>query len=372
MTHVLLVYQKLIPSAVLCGHVQLEYLASEKVIEYRHSEAFWVNAEMIAWADTVIIVRGALEFDLLIARTARRAGKRLIYVLDDDLFNVPRNIESSTFYNSRITQWIMKHTMSCCKTFVSPSPALIAKYGSRFQKTVQIEEPALQHELPHRKGDTVNIIYAGSLDRTSDIQTLLDSVLKKLIAEYGDGICITFFGAKPDIVEECGLRHVDYCMEYTDYVNEMGKESYDIGLAPMIATEFSAFKHYNKYVEYSSFGIVGVYSNVAPYDRAVRSMENGVLCDNTEEAWYTALKTLIDDSNLRNRMQQQCLREAESIYSLKTAAEEYCSGLELQTSAESREVNVLWFRIRRRLYRYAYFFARCIFATNRKIRKLFG
>ena len=96
MQHVLLVYQQLIPSAILCGHAQLEYLASAGKIEYEHCCSHQVTAEMISRSDTVVIIRGALDFDLLTAKTAKRAGKRVVYVLDDDLFNVPGHIERLT------------------------------------------------------------------------------------------------------------------------------------------------------------------------------------------------------------------------------------------------------------------------------------
>ena len=159
MTHILLVYQKLIPSAVLCGHVQLEYLAGKKKIEYRHSEVYQVTAEMISWADTVILVRGALELDLLIAKTAKTAGKRTVYVLDDDLLNVPEHIESSRFYGSPVTQWLMKRIMGNCDCFASPSDVLLKKYGSYFKETAKIEEPAMNRaERSAETKETVNVI----------------------------------------------------------------------------------------------------------------------------------------------------------------------------------------------------------------------
>ena len=200
---ILLTYQELIPSAVLCGHAQLQWLAEHDKIEYRHSRVFSVTAELLSWADVIIIVRGALEIDLFIAKLAKRAGKRLVYILDDDLLNVPAHIVSAPFYNSRKTQKLIPEIMGCCDCFASPSLKLIEKYGGRFKETALIEEPALYNgEIAKKDSGKVNICFAGSLDRTKDLEALITDVIKRLISNYADRITITFFGAKPAIVDE--------------------------------------------------------------------------------------------------------------------------------------------------------------------------
>ena len=328
MEHVLLTYQELIPSAILCGHAQLKWLAENNKIEYRHSRVFSVTSELLSWADVIIIVRGALEIDLFLAKLAKRAGKRLVYILDDDLLNVPAHIVSAPFYNSRKTKKLIPEIMGCCDCFASPSHKLIEKYGSRFKETALIEEPALYNgKTTIQNSGKINICFAGSLDRTKDIESLISNVIKRLINNYGDRITITFFGAKPAIVNECGLKYLSYVNNYSDYMAVMSSQGFDIGLAPMIPTEFSSCKHYNKYIEYASYGIVGIYSDVLPYTRAVRDRENGMLCDNDADAWYEAIAALIDDPDLLNKMRDQCLEEASTKYSVETVAEQYYGSL---------------------------------------------
>lgn len=328
MEHVLLIYQELIPSAILCGHAQLSWLAEHGRVEYKHTRVFSVTAELISWSSVIIIVRGAMEMDLFIAKLGKEAGKRLVYVLDDDLLNVPEHIVSAPFYNSRKTQKLIRGIMKTCDCFASPSLKLIEKYGGAFQETARIEEPALysggRGEDRHEK---VRICFAGSLDRTKDLEALISDVIRRLLKEYGDRITVTFFGAKPAIVEECGLRYIPYVKEYSDYTVLMSRECFDIGLAPMIPTEFSSCKHYNKFVEYASYGIVGIYSDVMPYTRAVRDRENGMLCENDADSWYEAIAALIGDPALLEKMRRQCLKEAQTVYSIETVSEQYCEAL---------------------------------------------
>lgn len=331
MEHVLLVYQELIPSAVLCGHAQLQWLADNKKIEYRHARVFSVTAELLSWAEVIIIVRGALEIDLFIAKLAKRAGKKLVYVLDDDLLNVPAHIVSAPFYNKRKTRKTIRAVMDLCDCFASPSLKLLEKYGGGFRETVLIEEPALYRgEIAEKSDGKVSICFAGSLDRTKDLEVLISDVIRRLINKYGDRISITFFGARPAIVDECGLKYLKYAGEYSEYMAVMSRQGFDIGLAPMIPTEFSSCKHYNKYIEYASYGIVGVFSKILPYTRAIRDRENGMLCENNAEAWYEAISALIDDPELLRKMRSRCLEETGTIYSIETVAEKYyeslCSG----------------------------------------------
>lgn len=324
MQHVLLIAQQLIPSAILCGHSQLEHLAEKGIIEYEFCRSQDITADKISRADTIVLVRGALGLDLLAARTAKRTGKRLVYVLDDDLLNVPEYIVSYGFYGSRITKKTIRKIMACCSCLASPSPVLIQKYGNEFEETVIIEEPALPHRQNHFEvKDTVNIVFAGSLDRTSDIEALLSNALRRIKSEYGDAVEITFFGARPDIVEELGLKYIGYCTDYYEYMETMSLNRFDIGLAPMVSSEFSRCKHYNKYVEYSSYGIVGIYSNVYPYTEAVRNGENGILCSNNENEWYEAISGLIANPGKRAMLRKCCVNEADTVYSLDTAAENY-------------------------------------------------
>lgn len=370
MEHLLLVYQEMIPSAILCGHAQLQWLAENNRIEYRHSRVFSVTAELLSWADVVIIVRGALEIDLFIAKLAKKAGKRLVYVLDDDLLNVPGHIVSAPFYNRRKTQKLIRKIMSLCDCFASPSKKLIEKYGGNFKETALIEEPALYSGEPSRNNSgKINICFAGSLDRTKDIETLITEVIRSLIRKYGSRITFTFFGARPAIVDELGLRYIDYMNDYSDYMSVMVSQDFDIGLAPMVETEFSSCKHYNKYIEYASYGIAGIYSNVLPYNRAVRDRENGMLCENNAVAWYDAIAELIDDPDLLERIKRQCRKEAETVYSIGTVAEQYYALLcryDKGTSGEIDESFDLWvfaFKLKQ-------FFSRCWNFALKNLKKI--
>jgi len=319
---VLLLTREMIPSAVLCGREPLSELARQGKIEYRAARPAQLRREELAWADTVVFLRSDSRWEAAVASMARASGRDTIYVLDDDLLAVPLELLSGGFYARESTRRAIRSVMGSCRGFLTPSAELLEKYGAGFERAGRIEEPALPpvgQPAPRSDGAVV-IGFAGSVDRTGDVNALLESSLRQIQEEFGDRVRLEFFGARPSLADRPGVRHIPYQQDYDDYRRTMSSLAWDIGLGPMPDTPFHRCKHYNKYIEYAAYGIPGVFSDVIPYRRAVRSGENGLLVPNTPEAWTRALRALIVDEGLRRRLGETARAEAEKRYTPATAA----------------------------------------------------
>lgn len=330
MTHVLMTYPGMISSVLLCGQLQLSYLERLGSIEFRSVARDMLSAKDAGWADVVFFVRSDSELDLALAKDLKRAGKRLVYVMDDDLLCVPESLSSGAYYAGRDIKSYIRGMIDLCDVFMSPSEVLRGKYGG--DKAAAVEEPscARQTERPARPAQPVRPVrmgFAGSVDRASDFDILLGKVVKNLLSRYNDGITFEFFGAHPQVADECRIRCIPYRDSYGEYQDTMQSLDWDIGLAPMPETEFHACKHYNKFVEYSGFGIAGVYSDTVPYTRIVRDGENGLLCANTPEAWTDAVSRLIDDDALRQRISVNAQRQARTEFSVENTARAMAAAL---------------------------------------------
>ena len=150
-------------------------------------------------------------------------------------------------------------------------------------------------------------------------------------------------GAKPDIVDKYNLTYIPYTDSYEKYTQVIKQRNWDIGLAPIPDTEFHSCKYFNKYVEYASFGIVGIYSNLEPYTFGIQDGLNGVLADNDTESWFNALEKLINDKKTLNKISNNCLKEARDIYSLSTLSEDYFNRItDGYNPEETREIPGMW------------------------------
>lgn len=348
MKNVLLLTRSMIPSAVLCGDAPLSALASAGEIGYRCLSPSQVRAEEFDRADAVVFVRSDSRWEAAMAELARRAGKGTAYVLDDDLLNVPRTLSSGEFYALPGTRRAIRAVMDRCDLLLTPSEVLLEKYGQRFDMARLITEPALMPEAESARRDPGPMVigFAGSIDRAGDIDAILDAALRRVLERFGDAVQVEFFGARPALAEEGLARHMPYMEDYGEYRRTMGKLGWDIALAPMPDTPFHRCKHFNKYVEYAAYALPGIYSDVDVYRRAVRHGENGLLAANTPDAWYEAVCRLMEDAQLRRSIGACARREAETVYSVSRAAEDWAAALSALPDREMRPVSVRGFRLR--------------------------
>ena len=312
-----------IPSVLLCGHCQLDYLEKQGEISYRFVPSHFVKKENVEWADVIVFGRSDTDIDAYVAKIAKKAGKHLVYFLDDDILNVPSYLSSAPYYLLPSTQKNIRTTMSCCDTFLTPSPVLKDKYGPSFRRSFLIAEPSLNRIDKKEKNERIKIGFAGSIDRTQDLNEILEEAITRIVEKYGESIEIEIMGAKPDFIQKLGLKYLPYQDGYDAYTAFMAKCNWDIGLAPMPLSEFHRCKYFNKYVEYASFGIAGIYTNCEPYVFGIRDKENGLLIENTGEAWFGAISELIENEQLRRKISDTCLKEADEIYSLRVLAPDY-------------------------------------------------
>ncbi len=322
MTHVLQISRLLIPSVRLCGYEQFTRMQQKGKIEFRYAPVTALTPALLGWADVIEFVRSDSAAELLCAKACRKAGKYLIYALDDDLLGIPDGLSSSEYYHRESVQKNIRAIMQECHCFLSPSAHLREKYGKGFDLVGMIEEPSLFESAPQKKNDgIVRIGFAGSVDRTGDINEILANCVRRLLAQYKNRITVEFFGAKPSFADELGLRHIPYCDSYEQYQRTMQELCWDIGLAPMPDTEFHRGKHYNKFIEYAACGIVGVYSDLLPYRGAVEHEVSGMLCQNDGESFYHAISRLIEDKALLSDMRQAVIALAHTRFSLDAVTE---------------------------------------------------
>lgn len=297
MTNNLLLYNGLIPSVRLCGYEQLNYLSEIGKINFQHCATREITKDQIKNSDVVFMVRSDSYLEVKLVRIFKKANKYLVYVLDDDLLNVPEGITSSGHYRTEEVKKRITSIMTLCDCLLSPSKKILEKYGDSFKKTGLIEEPALCYKTasPKESNQYIKIGFAGSTDRGADIDSMLTDVIKMVAEKYEDKVKIEFFGAKPKLFKQLNLAYYPYEDNYEDYQKKMWELNWDIGLAPMPDTEFHRCKHYNKYIEYAANNIIGIYSNIYPYTEVVKDGENGFLCNNTKEEWIKKIFYCIEN-----------------------------------------------------------------------------
>lgn len=315
-----------LPSALLCGYEQLKYLERVGAVKLKTATSSSVLPTTFIDSDVFFLPRCYNKYDVELAKLLRKLGKTLFYILDDDLLNVPDYIDwDRRFEKSRAN---MNQIMSQSDYLVTPSLTIAEKYGYMFKDVIMIEEPSLGNDNDSDRGDVVKIGFAGSLDRSRDIDKLISQPLRIIKDKYNDKVEIEFFGANPSIAGELKCRHVPFVGAYQDYQEEMEKLHWDIGLAPMPDTPFHACKHYNKFIEYGGYGIIPVCSNRLPYTRVIKNGENGFLCNDNTEEWVNAMSSLIDSRGYRDLLKKNIKEQIEREFSIETVSRNFWQQVE--------------------------------------------
>lgn len=319
--HILLIYRKMIPSIRLCGHCQMEYLAGQGAVEYRAVQEMKLKNSDLNWADTVLLGRLDSWYERRLTELLYESGKYLAYIIDDDLLNIPSEISSAAYYNQSDVQENIRMMLALSDAVLSPSPILLKKYAGG-KCALQIEEPAIDPVpyKPHDPNAPVRIGFAGSIDRTGDVEHILKDALIHIRQKYGDRVRFEFFGALPSFAKALGARCIPYCDSYDEYRRTLNALEWDIGLAPMPDTPFHACKHYNKFVEYGAAGVVGIFSDVEPYKQLKKLRGTQMLCENTPQAWELAIIALIEEPRIREEMRRKVCSYLQDNFSVAVSA----------------------------------------------------
>ena len=283
--------------------------------------AEFVNSNNIKYgalknADVLVFVRCLDYLSQNIIRSAKKAGIFTIQYFDDDLLNLPK----SSVNRVQHLPWrkrAIKQGFQYTDAILSSNIMLAQKYAEMIpsKRFVSMDTPVdsnlfipLEERDSRYHADKVKIVFAAGANHEEEFNQLVAPALPKLFKKFGDKISITFFGVHPDLSNlsnDLEIKYVD-AMPLAEYRKAIQEGFYDIGLSPLRENEVTKYKYFNKYIEYTIAGMVGIYSNVLPYTLAVRNEINGFLADNTPEDWQNKLEQAVEDVDLR----QKCYRNA--------------------------------------------------------------
>jgi len=309
MTRILVECPDLIAS-VRVGVLQpLQPLQERGQCEIRYRNTMDVIRQDIAWCDILITVRGSEYPTLKVVEAAKAAGKFLIYFLDDDLLDIPGGMSSTAYYSDPIIKGYLVRIVSLCNVLWAVNPRILEKYSAWCSRTVLSKVPAqILKEGKHNSGEKIHALYAGSVDHNGLVQEKLAPAVSRILRDHSDKIDFTFIGANPKLHGLDGVKYYAYFDSYDAYQKVMLNGAFDVGLAPGYRIPFYSCKYFNKFIEYSQYGIAGIYENYPPFTDIVTDGQNGILCGETSDDWYQTLLRItegtIDTAELAVRAQE--------------------------------------------------------------------
>jgi hypothetical protein len=247
-----------------------------------------------------------------IKATCHKHGMKHVMDMDDNIFAVdPMNPASLKYYKG--SEALRNATIIINDAdYITASTKHLADTLAKYRKRTPVvlpnyidEETYSYDQKDIEKHDGLYIGYQGSSTHYTDfINTGILFVIRRLLKEYDFlkfyviGMSfneLTKYIPKEKLVIGQGQR------DHRKWVKTWKTMPIDIGIAPLINSDFNRSKSSIKYYEYSLRHIPAVYSFAEPYIKVVRENVTGYLAQGEVE-WYEKLKVLVEDEKRRREL----------------------------------------------------------------------
>ena len=283
-------------------------IATEVVTEVQMNEAFgkrahepivrkWLERHFALFRPTMLVFcrYGGPHADYMLDR-ARHEGIPVIYHVDDDLLNVPVHVglKKHQRHNDPLRLDAVRYLLDNVDLVYCSTKRLRERF-----ETLGVKAPLASGSIscPGRVIVTATerpirrIGYMG-IDKTNDLEMVLPALVAFL--RRNRDIDFQLFGSftKPASLDEFGDRVTLFptVRNYEEFLNELARLNWDIGISPLAQTAFNMCKANNKWIEYTSVGAAVVASRGTVYDDSCAN-GCGILAATAEE-WIAALEKL--------------------------------------------------------------------------------
>ena len=275
----------------------------------------------IDWADTIVFQREANEPTLELIRRLRRLGKRVVFDIDDLLLDVPdylavhehcvqmrpaleavlREVDAVSVSTEPLAQELQVYND---RVFTTPNYA-----WSSHTRIDQVAKP---------NAEAVRVIIASSDSVRVDF---LVEALLQLSQDENLDLDLVAIGPPGIFLREAGvsLSHIDN-MPHSQFKAFLASRPNTIALIPLDDNKFNRCKSAIKYFDYALAGVPCICSDVIPYRPVIEPGETGLLCANTQQAWVSAVRSLVQDPVLRTTIATRSLARVLEAHNLNATA----------------------------------------------------
>lgn len=309
MSNILILYESVIPTVEMVSST-LKSFSKKYGCNCIKKNILYVKNSDIKSADILVCIRGESPLMFGILKCAGKMKKKRIFMLDDDLANLPKG----SFRYPQRKKWLLKCISNC--DILLTSNQLIAndykQYVSEKRYTIihtDIDEDEI-NKIIYEDKEITRIVYAASEKHIVFFEKYIHPIMGALYKKYGNRIEFYFLGVNPKLENEEYRENV-HCipsMPYKDYTKYMRNTRFDVGLAPLEVNHFTARKYFNKFLEYTKNGICGIYSDCMPYQLVVKNLENGYLVKDNFKDWFKTISRAIEEKEERKK----CVENAQT------------------------------------------------------------
>lgn len=272
----------------------LQYDGFFKGVNFQLATNFDINDDI---KHDVIIIKRPIIHCLDYIRILKHHGIKVILDYDDAM---PYAHPTLDWFDSSYSE-ILKMIKECDLLTVSTERL---KYYFGLHTTVDIKvipniiNPKNINDRKTKNEDKIVLGWYGSSGHISSIEPIKD-VIVRILNEY-DNVYLNLYSDNPDIyylINHPKVNFIPYNFNFYEFQNSLG--DIDINIAPLNETYINLHKSNIRLILAGYKRIPSVATNFAEYKDLTR--ENVLLCDDQDD-WYSSIKILIDDKELRGEI----------------------------------------------------------------------
>jgi tetratricopeptide (TPR) repeat protein/GT2 family glycosyltransferase/glycosyltransferase involved in cell wall biosynthesis len=322
-------------------------IANRLNTQFLDIDVFLQDEHRVFELDIILIQRNAIEPHLVrsLIDTCRQRNLPYVFELDDDLMNVPAEKDTDGFYTRNASALETLATEAAAITVsteplaeklrhlngnLTVIPNVISEFPwfSPLDKSVRVPDSILK-----APAHLFKVLYMGNPTHGEDL-AIVQPVFERL-REEGHPVQLFVIGGEPETQESYlpwyqRLEVVDEIKDYPNFVRWFRNIAThcDLGIAPLLDTEFNRCKSNLKFLQYSAVGLPSLYSNVIPYSNSIERDVNGILVENNTEAWYDAIVRCLQMSDYLNQLGQTAKQSILDRHLMSHYVEQYCTVFE--------------------------------------------
>lgn len=234
----------------------------------------------------------------------RRKGKKIIWDVDDELWNIPDANKYKKEYDEKV-MWLNYYFAMASRIISSTDnlkDSILKRFPMDSDRVVVLENLICSEDydgyFPHHihfGSNPIKILYSGSDSHAGDM-----GPISGLFEHYYENknIMFIFYGYLPPGLEAENPRkvmHLHWSPSRKYYEGMLSFLSPHIALMPLHDNNFNRCKSSIKHYEMSMSGSVCIGSNIPPYVDTIIHQVTGYLCSDNPQDWILACDYIIND-----------------------------------------------------------------------------
>ncbi len=297
----------------------------------------WINRALDQFdPGTVVFSRYSGPFSSEIVDWARERSVPIIYHIDDDLLGVPLSLgeRKHAYHNAPERLSAVRSLLGSADLVYASTEVLRQRLLEYLPELTVIAGPinasGYAMRAP-RPGRARKFGYVASADHSPNLEMILPAI--EGVLDRNADISFELFGSipVPAPLERFGNRitRVEPIADYEAFLEALCERQWEIGICPLVPTDFNRTKSNNKWIEYTAAGIATVASGGMAYDQCC-SGGAGILASDLDE-WRWAIDRLIADDGERTAMVKRAQDRLQSDYGIAAHRQQIMDIVQLAT-----------------------------------------